>query len=157
MSFTRLSQHYLIMLRRHPDLIEPSNRTSCQFVATAVAGKLAVVSTAAYFAERDVFVTCDREFDAKQAVFAAPILIIEVLSPSTQGYDRSQNFAICRRLESLREYALIDPETRRVEVYRVGEEGRWNLFDMSEGPALDLATVNARITLESLFKGMGSG
>ena len=35
-----------------------------------------------------------------------------------QGYDRSQKFAIYRRLESLREYALIDPDTRRVEVYR---------------------------------------
>ncbi len=66
----------------------------------------------------DVFVTCDRQFDAKQAVFTAPVLVVEVLFPSTQGYDRSQKFAIYRRLESLREYALIDPDTRRVEVYR---------------------------------------
>jgi Uma2 family endonuclease len=105
----------------------------------------------------DVFVTCDREFDAKQAVFTAPILIIEVLSPSTQGYDRSQKFAIYRGLESLREYALIDPDTRRVEVYRLGDDGLWDLFDMSDGTALELATVNARIAFEALFKGMGSG
>lgn len=105
----------------------------------------------------DVFVTCDREFDSKQTVFTAPILIIEVLSPSTQGYDRSRKFAIYRRLASLREYALIDPETRRVEVYRLGDDGLWNLLDMSDGPALELATIDARIALDAVFKGMEPG
>lgn len=42
---------------------------------------------------------------------------------------------------------LIDPETRRVEVYRLGDDGLWNLLDMSDGPALELATVDARIAL----------
>ena len=102
----------------------------------------------------DVFVTREPTFSAAQAVFKMPILIVEVLSPSTQGCDRSRKFAIYRCLESLREYALIDPDTRRVEVYRLGTDGLWNLFDMSDGPDLDLATVDARIALEAVFKGM---
>lgn len=105
----------------------------------------------------DVFVTCDREFDATQTLFTEPILIIEVLSPSTQGYDRSRKFAIYRRLASLREYVLIDPETRRVEAYRLGDDGLWNLLDMSDGPALELATVAAKIPLDAVFTGMESG
>jgi len=104
----------------------------------------------------DVFVTCDREFSAGQAVFTAPLLIIEVLSPSTQAYDRSQKFAIYRRLASLREYALIDPDTRRVEVFRLGDDGLWNLLDMSDGPTLTLASVEAHIAMGDLFKGMDS-
>ncbi len=104
----------------------------------------------------DVFVTCDREFSASQAVFAAPILIVEVLSPSTQAYDRSQKFAIYRQLASLREYALIDPDTRRVEVFRLGDDGLWNLLDMSDDAALELASVDCRIAVADLFKGMQS-
>ena len=60
----------------------------------------------------DVFVTCDREFSADQSVFTTPVLVIEVLSPSTQAYDRSKKFAMYRQLASLREYALIDPDSR---------------------------------------------
>ena len=66
----------------------------------------------------DVFVTRDDTFRATDSVFTRPILIIEVLSPSTQAYDRSQKFALYRRIETLREYVLVDPDTRRVEVFR---------------------------------------
>lgn len=104
----------------------------------------------------DVFVTCEREFSADQSVFTAPVLVIEVLSPSTQADDRSRKFAIYRRIASLREYALIDPDTRRVEVFRPGDDGLWNLLDMSEGPALELASVDCRIAVDELFKGMES-
>ena len=104
----------------------------------------------------DVFVTCDRQFSASESVFESPILVIEVLSPSTQRYDRSEKFAMFRRLVSLREYALIDPDTRRVEVFRPAEDGHWKLFDMSDGDALVLASVGCEIALAALFKGMDS-
>ncbi len=104
----------------------------------------------------DVFVTCEADFNANQAVFTAPILVIEVLSPSTQAYDRSLKFAIYRQLSSLREYLLIDPQTRRVEVFRLGDDGLWNLLDMSEAASLELTSVNLLLPLDALFKGMES-
>jgi Uma2 family endonuclease len=104
----------------------------------------------------DVFVTCDRRFRFDELVITEPVLVIEVLSPATQGYDRSAKFAFYRRLQSLREYALIDPDTRRVEVFRPGEDGHWKLFDMSDGAVLELLSVDARIALADLFKGMDS-
>ena len=104
----------------------------------------------------DVFVTCDREFSAAQAVFTAPILIIEILSPSTQRYDRSEKFAIYRQLASLREYGLIDPDTRRVEVVRLGADGLWDFLDMSEQAHIELTSIGFRIALSDLFKGMES-
>lgn len=79
-----------------------------------------------------------------------------MLSPATQGYDRSAKFASYRRLASLQEYGLIDPDTRRVEVFRPAEDGRWKLFDMSGDDALSLESVGCRIDLASVFKGMDS-
>lgn len=102
----------------------------------------------------DVFVSCDREFTADQAVFTAPVLVIEVLSPSTQACDRSKKFAMYRQLASLREYALIDPDSRRVEVFRPAEDGHWKLFDMSDDDALVLESVACTVALFAVFKGM---
>ena len=63
----------------------------------------------------DVFVTCDAADLRTDMIFRAPKLVIEVLSPTTQAYGRSQKFALYRRLASLEEYALVDPETRRLQ------------------------------------------
>lgn len=104
----------------------------------------------------DVFVTCDKSFSAVDAVFTAPLLIIEVLSPSTQRYDRSEKFAIYRKLASLREYVLVDPDTRRLEVYRPLPDGSCTFFDMSEQADLALESINCKIPLSQLFKGMDS-
>jgi Uma2 family endonuclease len=102
----------------------------------------------------DVFVTCDSADLATDMIFKAPLLVVEVLSPTTQAYDRSQKFALYRRLESLREYLLVDPETRRVEAFRVGAQGQWVLADMSESTELVLPCIDARIPMAQVFEGL---
>lgn len=102
----------------------------------------------------DLFVTCDKSDLSTDLVFRAPMLVIEVLSPSTQGYDRSAKFALYRRVASLQEYILIDPDTRRVEAFRRGADGLWVLHDMSDGPLLAAASVEARISLSDIFAGI---
>ncbi len=104
----------------------------------------------------DVFVTCDKQFRFDEQVITTPVLVIEVLSPSTQGYDRSVKFSFYRRLACLREYVLIDPETRRVEVFRPDVSQRWSLFDMTNEAQLSLASVEANIALVDIFHAMGS-
>lgn len=102
----------------------------------------------------DVFVTCDKTDLATEMVFRAPTLVVEVLSPSTQAYDRSQKFALYRRIPALREYILVDPDTRRVEGFRRGADGLWVLHDMSDGDALEAASIDARVLLADVFDGV---
>ena len=104
----------------------------------------------------DVVVTCDKQFRSDELVLTEPVLVVEVLSPAPQSYDRSQKFAFYRRWRSLREYALIDPDTRRVEVFRPAEDGHWKLFDMSDGEALLLKSVECRVGFSAVFRGMDS-
>lgn len=66
----------------------------------------------------DVFVTCDAADLRTEQIFTAPTLIVEVLSPSTQAYDRGLKFTLYRRLASLREYLLVDPDTRELQLFR---------------------------------------
>jgi len=102
----------------------------------------------------DVFVTCDRGDLATEQIFRAPMLVVEVLSPSTQSYDRSRKFAFYRRIPALQEYMLVDPDTRRVEAFRRNADDQWVLHDMSDGDVLEAASVGARITLSDVFDGI---
>lgn len=102
----------------------------------------------------DLFVTCDKGDLATEHLFRAPTLVIEVLSPSTQGYDRSQKFAMYRRLESLQEYLLVDPDTRRVEAFRRSPDGTWVLNDMSDGDTLHAHSLGVSVAMGGVFAGI---
>ena len=102
----------------------------------------------------DLFVTCHKGDLATEQIFRAPTVVFEVLSPSTQGYDRSRKFALYRRLESLDEYVLVDPDTRRVEAFRRSTEGTWVLQDMSEGDTLHVASLRVSVPMAEVFAGL---
>jgi Uma2 family endonuclease len=104
----------------------------------------------------DVFVTCDPRDLTTERVFVAPTLIIEVLSPSTGNYDRGLKFALYRRLDSLKEYVLIDPEARRIESFRRTDTGtgEWLFRDMSDDAAMVLASVGCEVAVGDVFAGV---
>ena len=102
----------------------------------------------------DVFVTCDKADLSTEMIFRSPTLVIEVLSPSTQAYNRSQKFALYRRLASLQEYILIDPETRRVEGFRRNAADQWVLYDMSQDEAMACASIACSVPMAQIFDGM---
>lgn len=102
----------------------------------------------------DVFVTCDKADLATDIVFRAPLLVAEVLSPSTVAYDRGLKFALYRRIPSLREYMVIDPDSRRVEAFRRAPSGQWFIHDMSESDTLEVACLDGRIPMSELFDGV---
>jgi Uma2 family endonuclease len=89
-----------------------------------------------------------------ETIFHAPTLVVEVLSPSTQAYDRSQKFALYRRLSSLKEYALIDPDTRRAEIFRMNADGLFVFHDMSESETLELASIGCKVAMADVFDGI---
>ncbi|MBW3572262.1 MAG: Uma2 family endonuclease [Gemmatimonadetes bacterium] len=95
----------------------------------------------------DVIGLCEepRFEDAEVDSLLNPAVIIEVLSPSTERYDRGEKFAHYRRLESLREYVLIAQDTRRIEHYR-REGDSWVLTEVS-GPDAALVISSLSCTL----------
>jgi Uma2 family endonuclease len=102
----------------------------------------------------DIFVTCDRQDLQTEMIFRSPTLVLEVLSPSTQAYDRSQKFALYRRLPSLTEYGLIDPESRRAEIFRINADRQFVLFDMSESETLELTSIGCKVAIADVFDGI---
>ncbi len=103
----------------------------------------------------DVLVTCDPE-DRKRNYFKdAPILLVEVLSPATEGYDRGAKFAFYRRLDSLQEYVLADPRRYAVDVFRRNDRGRWELYSFAgEAARVELASVDFACAMGELYEGV---
>ncbi len=102
----------------------------------------------------DAFVTCDKADLATEMIFRSPALVVEVLSPTTQAYDRSQKFALYRRLASLKEYVLVDPETRRVEAFRRNADDQWVFHDMSQDEAMAVPCLGLSVPLAQVFDGV---
>jgi len=102
----------------------------------------------------DVFITCDKADRGSEMIFRAPKVVVEVLSPTTQRYDRSEKFALYRRISSLREYILVDPDTRRVEAFRINELGQWVLHDMSDGAVFEVAALDLQMPMADVFAGI---
>jgi len=109
------------------------------------------------FTYADVSVTCDRpRFHPKfPANFVNPKVIVEVLSPSTEGYDRGAKFAHYQRIASLAEYVLVSQDEPRVDHYRRLETGQW-ILTVSEGAAavVSFPALGCEVPLSEIYENL---
>ena len=82
-----------------------------------------------------------------------PCVIIEVLSESTEGYDRGEKFKMYRSLEQVKEYILISQTAIGVEHFVKNSEGKWLLKGdyVGVGQMLELTSVKFKIPLSELY------
>lgn len=102
----------------------------------------------------DVVVTCGGTgmSSRKNTELEAPRVVFEVLSESTERYDRTRKFGYYRECASLQEYVLVNTEVQLVEVYRRTDDG-WGLFRMyGPGEIVELTTISVRIPVTALYR-----
>ena len=102
----------------------------------------------------DVVVTCSAQdlSDMGAVAISEPVLILEVLSPSTAAYDRGQKFISLQKLACLKEYALLDTQTARLEVYRRNAAARFELFVFEGADSqAELASIDWRGPVAALL------
>lgn len=104
----------------------------------------------------DILVVCGKpEFlpDAHLDTLVNPVLIIEVLSPSTADYDKGAKFDHYRTIESLREYILIWQDKKRIARYTKRDDGSWVLNDfIGEEAEIELTSIECRLTMEDIYE-----
>jgi Uma2 family endonuclease len=110
------------------------------------------VAAADVFFYPDIFVTCSVTDAALPDRKREPVLIVEVLSPSTAAYDRGLKFAYYRQLPSLQEYALIDSERLAVDVFRRDASGHWVLYPYGVGELVSFASAGLNVPIAVLYE-----
>jgi Uma2 family endonuclease len=90
----------------------------------------------------------------KQAIkfIQFPCLIVEVLSPSTEAYDRGGKFQQYRRIESLQEYVLISADKIGLDCFRLNDRGLWELHPFVEGDNVHLVSVDFTFPLSLVYE-----
>ncbi|MFN2452939.1 MAG: Uma2 family endonuclease [Pyrinomonadaceae bacterium] len=113
------------------------------------------VSPTGLYTYPDVVVVCgERKFYEKQKdTLHNPTAIFEVLSESTQDYDRGQKFEHYRRLDTLQEYITIAQDRVHVEHYARQNDNRWLLTEMNElDVVLRLLSLDCEIALADVYE-----
>jgi Uma2 family endonuclease len=103
----------------------------------------------------DAMVICGKTLfqQGRHDVVTNPVVIVEVLSPSTREYDRIEKFKLYKQIESLREYVLVDSE--RIAVFslrRYGETGKWEIQVLNSlDEILYLESIQVEIPLAEIY------
>ncbi len=102
----------------------------------------------------DASVVCGRleldPDDEKRHTVVNPTLLVEVLSPSTEDYDRGDKLAHYKRIPSLREVMLVAHDDRRVDLWRRTERG-WTQLVFREGQAVELESLGCALSVEAIY------
>jgi len=113
------------------------------------------IISAGLYTYADGGVICgDPQFEGDRSdIILNPLLIAEVLSPSTEGYDRGKKFELYRTIDSFKEYLIVHQDRYHVEHYSKQDDGSWLLREYT-GPEASVAVtrLNVRISLADLYE-----
>ncbi|MGB0679910.1 MAG: Uma2 family endonuclease [Polyangiales bacterium] len=80
-----------------------------------------------------------------------PCLVVEVLSDSTEAYDRGEKFFFYRQLPSLQEYVLVSQHTPHVEIFRRRPD-HWQLHEAHAGAQVQLTSLHVAFAVDDLYQ-----
>lgn len=130
--------------------------TPCQAVGQDMR---TLVSSSRLYTYPDVLIVCGKPqfLDGEQDAITNPVAIFEILSPSTESWDRGGKFLHYQRIESLQEYVLVTQDTPRVERFR-RDGARWT-YERIDGPqaVLTLDSPPLLLPLAEIYEGLDVG
>ena len=140
--------HNLISLSVGSELRRVLRGKGCRIYST----DMRVWSPCGLYTYPDVSVVIDQpKFDdVRRDILLNPVLLVEVLSPSTEAYDRGRKFERYRAIESLQTYILISQDRPSVEVYSRGTEGHWIMAEFHAG-TVHIPTPACQIEISEIY------
>jgi Uma2 family endonuclease len=100
----------------------------------------------------DLSVTCD-ERDRENALYITyPCLIVEVLSDSTEAYDRGKKFEKYRRNPNLIDYVLVSSDEMSIDIYHKKDSGEWVILSYRTGEQVELKSIDLSLPIEQFYE-----
>jgi len=111
------------------------------------------IETANCYYYPDVVATCDKQdLEGNKDFISSPKLIIEVLSKSTERFDRTEKFLDYQQLPSLEEYILVSQDKVQVECHRKQASGEWISQCYSAGDTVEIKSVDFQCSIEEIYR-----
>lgn len=102
----------------------------------------------------DVSVTCNDRDKTTTQYITYPCLIVEVLSPSTELYDRSGKFRLYRKNPHLQDYLLVSSTSIEMDLYHKNDAGEWLIINYQEGDTVELKSINLSFPIEQVYRSL---
>jgi len=100
----------------------------------------------------DLSVTCDDRDREHPLYITYPCLIVEVLSDSTEAYDRGKKFEKYRRNPNLVDYVLVSSDEIAIDIYHKNDAGEWVILSYREGDMVEFQSINLSLPIEQLYE-----
>ena len=102
----------------------------------------------------DASVTCDDRDKTTTQYVTYPCLIVEILSPSTEAYDRGGKFRMYRNNPVLQDYLLVSSTSIEMDLYHKNDAGEWIIINYKEGDTIELKSINLSFPIEQVYRGL---
>jgi Uma2 family endonuclease len=102
----------------------------------------------------DASVTCDERDKSTVNYFTYPCLIVEVLSESTEAYDRGGKFRMYRKNPVLQDYLLVSSTSIEMDLYHKNDAGEWLIINYKAGDTIELKSINLNFPIEQVYRGL---
>ncbi|MDH6107697.1 Uma2 family endonuclease [Anabaenopsis tanganyikae CS-531] len=102
----------------------------------------------------DVSVTCDERDKTNTQYITYPCLIVEVLSKTTEAYDRGGKFRMYKNNPALIDYLLVSSTSMEIDLYHKNEAGDWLIINYKPGDTIQLKSINLNFPLEQIYRGL---
>ncbi len=102
----------------------------------------------------DASVTCDVRDQTTTQYITYPCLIVEVLSKTTEAYDRGGKFRMYRQNPVLIDYLLVSSTSIEIDLYHKNDAGDWLIINYKAGDTIELKSVNLNFPIEQVYRGL---
>ncbi|MBC1213050.1 Uma2 family endonuclease [Trichormus variabilis ARAD] len=102
----------------------------------------------------DASVTCDVRDQTTTQYITYPCLIVEVLSKTTEAYDRGGKFRMYRQNPALIDYLLVSSTSVEIDLYHKNDAGDWLIINYKPGDTIELKSINLNFPIEKVYRGL---
>ncbi len=131
------------------------NRLESGRCRTASSDQRIRIERTGLFTYPDIVILCGKpKFSSRDPLaIINPIAIVEILSPSTEDYDRGTKFKQYRQIPGFREYVLVSQDEAAIERHTLQPDGSWNLTVIEGiGESIEVVSVGVTIPLGEIYR-----
>lgn len=142
--------HNLICQRITFALWQMLKKTACNVFMENVKVQ---ITSAKHYTYPDIFVTCDERDKENAYIKKYPSVIVEVASPSTKVYDKTDKFLDYRKIASLRHYLIVDTDKDLVECYSTNDGKEWESETyIATSDVIPLTAIGVNLPLSAIYE-----
>jgi Uma2 family endonuclease len=131
-----------------------SNHLEASSCETATSDLRIKIVNANNYTYPDASITCDDRDKTTTQYITYPCLIVEVLSKSTEAYDRGNKFRLYRRNPELIDYLLVSSTSIEIDLYHKTASGDWTILNYQAGDTIELKSINLSFAIEQIYRNL---